>query len=110
MASSRIMRHIGLLAFLRPVAAAVAATAAAGAVAATVSDKADLEYEEVEKGGGFLTVLAVVIALLLIVLLAIILILNFMPDSAIAFKIDSIIENITSHFTAVDVMGRELLL
>ena len=51
-----------------------------------------------------------VIALLLIVLLGIILVLNFMPDSAIAFKIDSIIENITSHFTAVDVMGREILL
>ena len=54
--------------------------------------------------------LAVIIAILLIVLLGIILVLNFMPDSALAFKIDSVIENITSHFTAVDVMGKQLLL
>ena len=88
-----------------------AAAAAAGAVIAAKKDeKEDLEYEEYEKGGGFLTVLAVIIAILLIVLLGIILVLNFMPESAIAFKIDSIIENITSHFTAVDVMGRQFLL
>ena len=63
-----------------------------------------------EKGGGFLTVLAVIIAILLIILLGVILVLNFMPDSSLALRIDSIIENITSHFTAVDVMGKTLLL
>ena len=93
-----------------PVAAAVGAAAAGAAIASTKDEKEDLEYEEYEKGGGFLTVLAVIIAILLIVLLGIILVLNFMPESAIAFKIDSIIENITSHFTAVDVMGRQFLL
>ena len=91
-------------------AAPVAAAAAAGAAMAVTDKNEELEYEEVEKGGGFLTILAVIIAILLIVLLGIILVLNFMPESAIAFKIDSIIENITSHFTAVDVMGRQLLL
>ena len=92
-----------------PVAAATAA-AATGVAIATADKNEELEYEEYEKGGGFLTILAVIIAILLIVLLGIILVLNFMPESAIAFKIDSIIENITSHFTAVDVMGRQLLL
>ena len=92
-----------------PVAAATAA-AATGVAIATADKNEELEYEEYEKGGGFLTILAVIIAILLIVLLGIILVLNFMPESAIAFKIDSIIENITSHFTALDVMGREVLL
>ena len=73
-------------------------------------DEDEIEYEEVDKGGGFLTVLAVIIAILLIILLGVILVLNFMPDSSIALKIDSIIENITSHFTAVDVMGKKFLL
>ena len=91
-------------------AAAPAAAAAAAGAAILTADKDDLEIEEVEKGGGCLTVLAVVIAILLIILLGVILVLNFMPDSAIAFKIDSIIENITSHFTAVDVMGKQFLL
>ena len=92
--------------------AAVAATAGAAAVAAATAskDEDEIEYEEVDKGGGFLTVLAVIIAILLIILLGVILVLNFMPDSSIALKIDSIIENITSHFTAVDVMGKKFLL
>ena len=92
------------------VPAAAAAATAVAAVAAAADKSEEPEEEVVEKGSGCLTILAVVIALLLIVLLGIILVLNFMPDSAIAFKIDSIIENITSHFTAVDVMGREILL
>ena len=91
-------------------AAAPAAAAAAAGAAILTADKPDMEIEEAEKGGGCLTVLAVVIAILLIILLGVILVLNFMPDSAIAFKIDSIIENITSHFTAVDVMGKQFLL
>ena len=93
-------------------AAAKAAKAAEKAAAkeAKAAEKADLEFEEVEKGGGFLTVLAVIIAILLIILLGVILVLNFMPDSSLALRIDSIIENITSHFTAVDVMGKTLLL
>ena len=94
------------------VSAAVPAAAAAAATGAAIltADKPEEEIVEVEKGGGFLTLLAVIIAILLIVLLGIILVLNFMPDSALAFKIDSVIENITSHFTAVDVMGKQLLL
>ena len=93
------------------VSAAVPAAAAAAATGAAIltADKPEEEIVEVEKGGGFLTVLAVIIAILLIILLGVILVLNFMPDSAIAFKI-SVIENITSHFTAVDVMGKQLLL
>ena len=80
------------------VSAAVPAAAAAAATGAAIltADKPEEEIVEVEKGGGFLTVLAVIIAILLIVLLGIILVLNFMPDSALAFKIDSVIENITS--------------
>jgi hypothetical protein len=84
--------------------------AAKAAAKAAKADPTQLEYEEVEKGGGFLTVLAVIIAILLIILLGVILVLNFMPDSSLALRIDSIIENITSHFTAVDVMGKTLLL
>ena len=87
-----------------------AAKAARAAEKAAKKAESQNEYEEVEKGGGFLTVLAVIIAILLIILLGVILVLNFMPDSSIALRIDSIIENITSHFTAVDVMGKTLLL
>ncbi|MBR7087839.1 MAG: hypothetical protein IKI38_00655, partial [Mogibacterium sp.] len=96
----------------KAVVGAVAATAATAAAvtAGGQTEESEIEYEEVDKGGGFLTVLAVIIAILLIVLLGVILVLNFMPDSAIALKIDSIIENITSHFTAVDVMGKRFLL
>ena len=99
------------------VVAAAAGAAGAAAVAGAVKEKTEnkgdapeIEYEEVDKGGGCLTVLAVVIAILLVILLAIILLLNFAPDSAIAIKIDSIIENITSHFTAVEVLGKQILL
>ncbi len=85
----------------------VAAVAAvAGAVEAGADAKAqgpEVDYEEVDKGGTFLTVIAVIIALLLVILLAVILILNFAPDSGAAIWVDSIIENITSHFSAVDV-------
>ena len=35
---------------------------------------------------------------------------NFAPDSAIAIKVDSFIENITSHFTVIEVMGKHILL
>ena len=65
--------------------------------------------EKGSKGGTALTVLAVVVAILLVVLLAVILVLNFAPDSAIALKVDSIIETITSYFSAVDVTGTFLL-
>ena len=91
-------------------AAAVAAEKIPAAGSGKTTDDTQIEYEEVDKGGGCLTVLAVIIAILLIVLLGVILVLNFMPDSSIALRIDSIIENITSHFTAVDVLGRQLLL
>ncbi|MBQ0041570.1 MAG: zinc-ribbon domain-containing protein [Clostridiales bacterium] len=61
------------------------------------------------KGGTALTVIAVIVAVLLVILLAIILVLNFAPDSAIALKLDSVIETITSYFSAVDVPGNFLL-
>lgn len=67
------------------------------------------DAEESGKGGTALTVIAVVVAVLLVILLAIILVLNFAPDSGIAIKIDSIIEMITSYFSAVDATGNLLL-
>ncbi|MBQ6388475.1 MAG: hypothetical protein IJH90_02445, partial [Mogibacterium sp.] len=91
-------------------AAAVATAAAVTAAASTVKADPQVEYEEVDRGGGFLTVLAVIIAILLVILLAVILILNFAPDSDLAIQIDSIIENITSHFTAVDTFAKQILL
>ena len=92
-------------------AGALAATATAAAVGAAAAGQTapEVEYEEVDRGGAFLTVLAVIIAILLVILLAIILILNFAPDSSIALTIDSFIENITSHFTALDAGGEFLL-
>jgi hypothetical protein len=74
--------------------------------AATAAD----DYEEVEQGSTFLTIIAVIIAILLVFLLAVILVLNFAPDSSLALQIDSVIENITSHFGAVDTGSGEYLL
>ncbi len=71
---------------------------------------AEDDYEEVEQGSTFLTIIAVIIAILLVFLLAVILVLNFAPDSGIALQIDSVIENITSHFGAVDAGSGEYLL
>ncbi len=59
----------------------------------------EVDYEEVDKGGTLLTVLAVIVALLLVVMLGVILVVYFAPDSGAAMWIDSIIENITSHFS-----------
>jgi hypothetical protein len=68
------------------------------------------DYDSVEQGSTFLTVIAVIIAILLVFLLAVILVLNFAPDSGIALQIDSVIENITSHFGALDAGNGEYLL
>ncbi|MCQ2567613.1 MAG: zinc-ribbon domain-containing protein [Mogibacterium sp.] len=106
----------------KPVAEAVpaAVTTAAVEVAADKTEKVskrkvkarklEIDEDEDEKGGGFLTVLAVVIAILLVILLAVILILNFAPDSAIAMKIDAVIENVASYFTVVDGVNTTFML
>jgi hypothetical protein len=68
------------------------------------------EDDYVEQGSTLLTIVAVIIAVLLVFLLAVILVLNFAPNSGIALQIDSVIENITSHFSAVDSIGGGYLL
>ena len=78
--------------------------------AAVDAAASEYEYEDTEQGSVFLTVVAVIIAILLVILLAIILVLNFAPDSSIALQIDSVIENITSHFSAIDNTGGQYLL
>ena len=75
---------------------------AAKAKSKTGDAPAEAEYEEVDTGSGFLTVLAVVIAVILVILLAVILILQVAPDSNIAFTIDSIISKLTGGYGAVD--------
>ena len=103
--------------------AEAAAIAAANAPAEVPDDKADnkkedkkgkkkveVEYEDVESGSKFLTILAVIIALILIVLLAVILILQIAPDSGIAAWIDSIIEGITSSVGVIDTFNGQFLL
>ncbi len=70
----------------------------------------EVEYEDVESGSKFLTVLAVIIALILILLLAVILILQIAPDSGIAAWIDSLIESITSSFGLIDPFKGQFLL
>ncbi len=70
----------------------------------------EVEYEDVESGSRFLTVLAVIIALILIVLLAVILILQIAPDSGIAAWIDSFIESITSSVGLVEPFNGQFLL
>ena len=103
--------------------AEAAAIAAANAPAEVPEDKADnkkedkkgkkkveVEYEDVESGSKFLTILAVIIALILIVLLAVILILQIAPDSGIAAWIDSIIEGITSSVGVIDTFNGQFLL
>ena len=71
---------------------------------------AEVEYEEVETGSKFLTVLAVIIALILIVLLAVILILQIAPDSSIAAWINSLISNIASSFGFIEPFNGQILL
>jgi len=73
------------------------------------SNGVEVEYEDVEHGSKFLTVLAVIIALILIMLLAVILILQIAPDSAAAAWIDSLINNITSKFSLISTGGEFLL-
>ena len=70
----------------------------------------EVEYEDVESGSKFLTVLAVIIALILIVLLAVILILQIAPDSGIAAWIDSLIESIASSSGLVEPFNGQFLL
>ena len=70
----------------------------------------EVEYEDVESGSRFLTVLAVIIALILIVLLAVILILQIAPDSGIAAWIDSLIESIASSSGLVEPFNGQFLL
>ncbi|MBR3126262.1 MAG: zinc ribbon domain-containing protein [Mogibacterium sp.] len=72
--------------------------------------KVEVEYEDVESGSKFLTILAVIIALILIILLAVILILQIAPDSGIAAWIDSLIENITSKFGMIELFKGQYLL
>ena len=66
--------------------------------------------DDEESGGNALTIIAVVIAVLLVILLAVILILNFAPDSGLGLKLDSMIQNITSHFSALEGIKDEFLL
>ena len=70
----------------------------------------EVEYEDVESGSKFLTVLAVIIALILIILLAVILILQIAPDSGIAAWIDSLIESIASSSGLVEPFNGQFLL
>ena len=94
------------------------ANAAAKAPAEVPSDepkkedkkKVEVEYEDVEHGSKFLTILAVIIALILIMLLAVILILQIAPDSAAAAWIDSLIESITARFSMLPPGGGQFLL
>lgn len=85
-------------------AQSVVETAQAAPVTELIQDE-----EAPGKGGTALTVIAVIVAILLVILLAVILVLNFAPDSGIALKLDSVIETITSYFSAVDVPGNNLL-
>lgn len=68
----------------------------------TISDNENADAIEEESGSNALTIIAVIIAIILVILLAVILIIQIAPDSAVAFKINSVVENITSHFSAVD--------
>lgn len=77
--------------------------------AAPVTEVIKDAEEAPSKGGTALTVIAVIVAVLLVILLAVILILNFAPDSGLAIKLDSVIETITSYFSAVDAPGKFLL-
>ena len=85
------------------------AVEAAPAAAAPVTEVIKDAEEAPSKSGTALTVIAVIVAVLLVILLAVILILNFAPDSGLAIKLDSVIETITSYFSAVDVPGKFLL-
>ncbi len=95
-----------------PVAAAVDAKVAPAIIpdaAEEVKDALDGEEDE-EEGGGALTIIAVILAVILVILLAVLLVLQLAPDSAVALKIDSLIENITSQFSAIDAVKNEFLL
>ena len=70
----------------------------------------ETEYEEVDGGSAFLTVLAVIIAVILVILLAVILILQVAPDSGIAFTIDSIISRLTGSYGATGPGSGQFLL
>ena len=83
---------------------------AAKAKAKAEAAASGVEYEEVDTGSGFLTVLAVIIAIILVILLAVILILQVAPDSGIAIAIDSLIENLTGGLAAVDPGSGQFLL
>ena len=109
-------------------AGTVAAGAAAGAALTKAEKKAakkaekkakkeaaknadpQVEYENVDSGSTILTILAVLVAVLLVLLLAIILILHIAPGSELALQIDSVIENITSNFSAVNRFGGHRLI
>ena len=94
-----------------PVATSADANVAAAVLPGTVKIAEEaVQDEEDEEGGGALTIIAVILAAILIILLAVLLVLQLAPDSAAALKIDSIIENITSQFSAVDVIKNEFLL
>ena len=77
---------------------------------AEARDASGVEYEDVESGSGFLTVLAVIIAVILVILLAVILVLQVAPDSGAAAWINEFIGRITQNIGAVDTEGLETLL
>ena len=83
-------------------AAAAAATAASAAASEKKIEKRREEKEEKEdRGGSVLTVIAIVVAVLLVILLAIILILNFMPESSIAQRLNEMIGNYANFFGSI---------
>jgi len=84
--------------------------AKAKAKAGADNANSEAEYEEVDGGSAFLTVLAVVIAVILVILLAVILILQVAPDSGIAFTIDSIISKLTGGYGATGPGSGQFLL
>ena len=75
------------------------------------SDAADTgdEYEEVDTGSGFLTVLAVVIAIILVILLACIVILQVAPESGVGDAINNLVGKLSTSSTALPGSGQFLL-
>ena len=73
-------------------------------------EKKDVEGEDVAAGGNKLTIVAVILAALLVIVLAMIIVMYVAPYSALAIKIDSIIQTISSLFSSVDAVGTYWLL
>lgn len=58
-------------------------------------DVEEARPQKKEKGGKALTIIAIIIAILLVILLVMMVILNFAPNSSIAFHINEMIGNVT---------------